>query len=191
MVIVTRRHLEHAAFKDKDAAQRVEGMGRYCRQSSLAQLRRGSCFFPDADNTRGYVIFNVRHNRYRLITHIHYAKDDPARGFHTRPLLHPVVSHTRRVQQSHQLGQGVRIMTPLANPAKMIQMGAPRVIHTEEELDQYARALFQLTAKSRPSKAELHAIELLTMLIEQYEDRVHPNPLRHAHRGPALPHGEA
>jgi mRNA interferase HigB len=55
-------------------------MGRYCRQSSLAQLRRGSCFFPDADNTRGYVIFNVRHNRYRLITHIHYAKDDPARG---------------------------------------------------------------------------------------------------------------
>ena len=67
-------------------------------------------------------------------------------------------------------------MTPLANPAKMIQMGAPRVIHTEEELDQYARALFQLTAKSRPSKAELHAIELLTMLIEQYEDRVHPIP---------------
>lgn len=67
-------------------------------------------------------------------------------------------------------------MTPLTNPAKMIQMGAPRVIHTEEELDQYVRALFQLTAKSRPGKAELHAIELLTMLIEQYEDRVHPIP---------------
>jgi mRNA interferase HigB len=30
--------------------------------------------FKDADNVRGYVIFNVRQNRYRLITVIHYAK---------------------------------------------------------------------------------------------------------------------
>ena len=30
--------------------------------------------FGDADNVRGYVIFNIRQNRYRLITVIHYAK---------------------------------------------------------------------------------------------------------------------
>ena len=30
--------------------------------------------FKDADSVDGYVIFNVRHNRYRLITVIHYAK---------------------------------------------------------------------------------------------------------------------
>lgn len=67
-------------------------------------------------------------------------------------------------------------MTALANPVKMIEMGAPRVIHTEEELDQYAKALFRLTAKDDPTGAELQAIELLTMLVEQYEDRVHPIP---------------
>lgn len=30
--------------------------------------------FKDADNVRGYVTFNIRQNRYRLITVIHYAK---------------------------------------------------------------------------------------------------------------------
>jgi mRNA interferase HigB len=30
--------------------------------------------FKDADFVDGYVVFNIRHNRYRLITVIHYAK---------------------------------------------------------------------------------------------------------------------
>ena len=30
--------------------------------------------YPSADAVDGYVVFNVRHNRYRLITVIHYAK---------------------------------------------------------------------------------------------------------------------
>jgi mRNA interferase HigB len=30
--------------------------------------------FKDADPVDGYVVFNIRHNRYRLITVIHYAK---------------------------------------------------------------------------------------------------------------------
>jgi len=30
--------------------------------------------FKDADNAEGYVIFDVRRNRYRLIAVIHYAK---------------------------------------------------------------------------------------------------------------------
>ena len=30
--------------------------------------------FKDADSVDGYVIFNIRRNRYRLVTIIHYAK---------------------------------------------------------------------------------------------------------------------
>jgi mRNA interferase HigB len=30
--------------------------------------------FKDADSVKGYVVFNLRHNRYRLVTVIHYAK---------------------------------------------------------------------------------------------------------------------
>jgi len=57
----------------------------------------------------------------------------------------------------------------LANPAEMIAHGAPRVIHNDNELEAYTDALFQLTALGNPSRAEMEAIELLTLLVERYE----------------------
>jgi mRNA interferase HigB len=35
--------------------------------------------FKDADHVEGYVIFNLRHNWYRLVTVIHYAKKSQER----------------------------------------------------------------------------------------------------------------
>jgi len=61
--------------------------------------------------------------------------------------------------------------TALANPAKMISRGAPRIIHSDEELAQYTSALFGLTAKVDPSADEEDAIELLTLLIDSYESQ--------------------
>ena len=59
--------------------------------------------------------------------------------------------------------------TTLSNPTEMIRLGAPRLIHSDEELAKYTEELFKLTAKSRPSREEEEAIELLTLLIERYE----------------------
>jgi HTH-type transcriptional regulator/antitoxin HigA len=66
--------------------------------------------------------------------------------------------------------------TVLADPAKMIAKGAPHVIHNDEELEAYTHALFQLTALEDPSPSELEAIELLTLLIERYEETHYPVP---------------
>lgn len=66
--------------------------------------------------------------------------------------------------------------TLLADPAKMIAKGAPRVIHNEEELEAYTNALFRLTALENPSRTEQEAIELLTLLIERYEETSYPIP---------------
>ncbi|GGH04847.1 helix-turn-helix domain-containing protein [Silvibacterium dinghuense] len=66
--------------------------------------------------------------------------------------------------------------TLLADPAKMIARGAPRLIHTEEELDAYTAALFRLTSLEAPSPSEREAIELLTVLIEQYEQQHYALP---------------
>jgi len=60
--------------------------------------------------------------------------------------------------------------TVLANPAEMIAHGAPRVIHNDAELEAYTDALFQLTALESPSRSEVEAIELLTLLVERYEE---------------------
>jgi HTH-type transcriptional regulator/antitoxin HigA len=66
--------------------------------------------------------------------------------------------------------------TVLANPAKMIAHGAPRVIHNEEELEAYTDALFRLTALAEPSDSEEKAIELLTLLVERFEQERYPIP---------------
>src|SRR5207253_2811090 len=62
-----------------------------------------------------------------------------------------------------------KMNTVLADPAKMIAKGAPHVIHNDKELEVYTNALFQLTALEDPSSAEVEAIELLTLLVERYE----------------------
>ena len=66
--------------------------------------------------------------------------------------------------------------TLLANPAKMIERGAPRLIRSEEQLAAYTKALFQLTAEPRPTPAQIEAIELLTLLIEHYEEENYSLP---------------
>jgi HTH-type transcriptional regulator / antitoxin HigA len=66
--------------------------------------------------------------------------------------------------------------TTLANPAEMIAHGAPRVIHNDEELEEYTAALFRLTALENPSLAEQEAMELLTLLVERYEKEHYPIP---------------
>lgn len=66
--------------------------------------------------------------------------------------------------------------TVLADPAKMIAKGAPHIIHNEKELELYTNALFQLTAIEDPSRTEAEAIELLTLLVERYEQEYYAIP---------------
>jgi HTH-type transcriptional regulator/antitoxin HigA len=64
----------------------------------------------------------------------------------------------------------------LANPADMIANGAPRVIHSDQELAAYTKALFELTALEKPSRSEAAAIELLTILVDRYEQEHYSVP---------------
>jgi HTH-type transcriptional regulator/antitoxin HigA len=66
--------------------------------------------------------------------------------------------------------------TTLANPSEMIRHGAPRLIHSDEELTEYSEALFELTAKANPTPDEEEAIELMTLLVERYESDHYPIP---------------
>ena len=70
---VTRKHLKEALQEYPDAANEVKAwvaVVERVRWHSFAEVR----IFRDADYVRGYVVFNIRRNRYRLITVIHYAK---------------------------------------------------------------------------------------------------------------------
>ena len=74
MHIVTIKRLQKASEDFREAAA---GIGSWikivktARWRNFVELRTS---FPDADDVDGYVVFNIKHNRYRLITAIHYAK---------------------------------------------------------------------------------------------------------------------
>ncbi len=74
MHVVTRKHLSEAVRRHPDAADEIKawmGVVQAIRWRKFAEVR---ATFPDVDSVDGYVIFNIRRNRYRLITVVHYAK---------------------------------------------------------------------------------------------------------------------
>jgi mRNA interferase HigB len=81
--LVTRKHLREAIGRYPDAADEIKAWAlivESVRWHNFAEVRS---IFKDADYVDGYVVFNFRRNRYRLITVIHYAKtwqDKQTRG---------------------------------------------------------------------------------------------------------------
>lgn len=77
MHIVTRKKLLEAAQEFRDAARELSAwitIVEAVRWQSFNEVRN---VFADADAVDGYVVFNIRRNRYRLITVIHYARNEP------------------------------------------------------------------------------------------------------------------
>jgi HTH-type transcriptional regulator/antitoxin HigA len=171
---------EEAAKNYSDA--RVEKRRLAVKAARWHTFEEVRSIFKHADKVHAVpndcVIFNVRGNRYRLITVIHYAIN-AGRKEDQRERLYRVFFDAQRIRQSGQLGQKIRdeeekMSTVLANPAKMISKGAPHIIHNDEELEVYTEALFKLTALKNPTSDEEEAIELLGLLVERYEDEHWP-----------------
>jgi mRNA interferase HigB len=72
--IVTLKHLSEASEDYPDAANEIKSWAAIVKAARWHNFLEVRGTFKDADDVRGYVIFNVRQNRYRLITVIHYAK---------------------------------------------------------------------------------------------------------------------
>jgi mRNA interferase HigB len=76
-----------------DAASEVEawtGIVEAVRWHNFAEVRE---MFKDADNVNGYVVFNIRRNRYRLITVIHYAKTTEERQTEGHVYIRSFLTH--------------------------------------------------------------------------------------------------
>ena len=71
---MTIRRLKEASEKHREAAREIGAwtiVVKAARWQNFGELR---ATFPDADDVDGFVVFNIRHNRYRLITAVHYAR---------------------------------------------------------------------------------------------------------------------
>lgn len=79
MHVITPKHLSRAIGDYPDASDEIAAWHRIVKEARWTNFIEVRRVFPDADAVKGYVIFNIRHNRYRLVTVIHYAGERQGR----------------------------------------------------------------------------------------------------------------
>jgi mRNA interferase HigB len=72
--IVTIKRLQRASEDHVEAALEIGSWTRIVKLARWRNFQELRESFPDADAVDGFVVFNIRHNRYRLIVAVHYAK---------------------------------------------------------------------------------------------------------------------
>lgn len=74
MHIVTIKRLKQASENHREAAQEIGSWQRIVKSARWRNFQELRGTFPDADDVDGFTVFNIRHNRFRLIVAVHYAK---------------------------------------------------------------------------------------------------------------------
>jgi len=72
--IVTVKRLQQASENYRDSAKELGAWIRIVKAARWRNFEELRASFPDADDVDGFVVFNIRRNRYRLIVAVHYAK---------------------------------------------------------------------------------------------------------------------
>jgi mRNA interferase HigB len=91
--IVTRKHLEEATAAYKDAANELKLWAAAVKASRWHNFTELRSVFKDADYVNEYVIFDVRNNRYRLVTVIHYARTTKEEKTQGRVYIRSFLTH--------------------------------------------------------------------------------------------------
>lgn len=79
MHVITKKHLKEAAEQYPDAAREIaawQNIVKTARWRNFVEVRQ---VFGDADHVERYVVFNIRRNRYRLVTIMHYSREKDGR----------------------------------------------------------------------------------------------------------------
>jgi mRNA interferase HigB len=79
MHIITEKHLSRAAARYPDAAREIGAWRKIAKAARWRNFVEVRQVFKDADAVKQYVVFNIRQNRYRLVTIIHYSREKDAR----------------------------------------------------------------------------------------------------------------
>jgi mRNA interferase HigB len=91
--IITRRHLKEAMERYPDAANEIKAWVSIVEAVRWHNFQEARAMFKDADYVRGYVVFNIRQNRYRLITVIHFSKTTDERQTEGHVYIRSFLTH--------------------------------------------------------------------------------------------------
>ncbi|MHB8462491.1 MAG: type II toxin-antitoxin system HigB family toxin [Vulcanimicrobiaceae bacterium] len=73
MRIISKRRLREFWSDHPDAKEPLEAWYRVAKYAAWRNLAETRAVYPHADNVKGYTVFNIRGNTYRLIVKIEYA----------------------------------------------------------------------------------------------------------------------
>ncbi len=107
MQVITRKHLAEAAEQYPDAARGIWAWYRIASDARWRNFVEVRAVIKDADEVDGYVIFNIRRNRYRLVTVIHYAREKESRITMGRIYVRSFLTH-RQYDNRANWGTGVK-----------------------------------------------------------------------------------
>jgi HTH-type transcriptional regulator/antitoxin HigA len=122
---------------------------------SLADVR---ITWSSADIFGECTIFNIKGNKYRLIAWDQLSDEEN---------IYPACVNTRKED-----GNMTALAVKTPEYARLLAQTLPSVIHTEDENERFIATLEKLERRSRNwSPAEAKLAELLTLLIENFEDQ--------------------
>lgn len=93
MHIVTEKHLNGASEQYLEAAKEIASWRKIAKAARWRNFLEVRQVFKDADDVDGYVIFNIRQNRYRLITIIHYSREKDGRSTEGHIYIRSFLTH--------------------------------------------------------------------------------------------------
>ncbi len=93
MHIITEKHLNRAAKQYHLAAKEILAWRKIVRGARWRNFVEVRQTFNSADAIREYVIFNIRQNRYRLVTIIHYSREKDNRLTEGHVYLRAFLTH--------------------------------------------------------------------------------------------------
>ena len=79
MHVITKKHLKEAAEQFPDAAREIAAWQKIVKTARWRNFVEVRQVFGDADHVDRYVVFNIRRNRYRLVTIMHYSREKDGR----------------------------------------------------------------------------------------------------------------
>jgi mRNA interferase HigB len=107
MHVVTRKHLLDAEEEFPDAAKEIRAWYKIACNARWRNFFEVRELFKDADDVDGYVIFNIRRNRYRLVTIIHYAREKKGHLTEGHIYIRSVLTH-RQYESRSNWDKGVK-----------------------------------------------------------------------------------
>jgi mRNA interferase HigB len=93
MHVVTRKHLVDAEQRYPEAAREIRAWYKIVTAARWRNFLEVRQVLKDADDVNGYVIFNIRQNRFRLVTVIHYAREKEGRATQGHIYIRSFLTH--------------------------------------------------------------------------------------------------